>query len=428
MIELTLTDVCLISPPLLLIEGFFSGSEIALLTADKLALKQRAKNGEVGAKLALKVTARPERILSTTLLITNVCVVTQSAILALFCITAGFSNPGLAAVFMTTPLVVVIGELIPKTVFQRNANKLAPYVAYPVVWFYWIFLPLTLLLASYTTQLSRILGVIGSLLPGQQKTTREEIRSLLSFPQKDTDIRNNEKQIIKCILDFKDSEARHALIPLVQIEAIEETATVQTALQSFEMHRHSRMPVFSGRIDNIVGVLEISDLLIANDLQSSIRSYLSVAHYVSETQSLRDLLSEMRHEDNEMVIVVDEHGGAVGILTFEDIVEEIVGEINDEFDFETQAFRELQEGKWSVQARVEIQQLNESLDLELPEGDYETLSGFLLQQFGRIPEPKDELYFDTPSGSYRFVIHKATERHIETVLIQKLTTTEKSSV
>jgi CBS domain containing-hemolysin-like protein len=130
----------------------------------------------------------------------------------------------------------------------------------------------------------------------------------------------------------------------------------------------------------------------------------------------------MRREDASMMIVVDEHGGAVGILTFEDIVEEIVGEINDEYDYENVSYKELAPGVWTVQAAMEIQQINEILKLDLPQGDYETLGGFLLLQFGRIPETRDELFFDTPAGSFRFSIQKATERYIETVLIKRIQT------
>ena len=137
-------------------------------------------------------------------------------------------------------------------------------------------------------------------------------------------------------------------------------------------------------------------------------------------KGLKILLHDMHREDNEMVVVVDEYGGAVGIITFEDIVEEIVGEINDEYDSEMTPYKELGESSWLVQARMEIQQINEQLRLDLPEGDYEALGGFLLQQFGRIPEPRDELHFATSSGSLRFTIRKATEHEIEAVFIERL--------
>ena len=406
-------------PPLLLLEGFFSGSEIALLSADKLSLKKKAKHGSKGAHRALELAGHPERILSTTLLMTSLCVVSISALIALYMIQE-FTHGELIAVALSSPLIVIFGELIPKTIYQRHATELAPWVARPVHWTFFGLYPLTRLLSLYTHRLSKIIAPIEELIGGKRKTTREDLRSLLSYNKRESEIKPSEKKMIKRILDFKDSEAKHALIPLVRVEAIEESATVLEALERFEEHRHSRMPVYAERVDNIIGVLETMDLLSATDLQQPIRHYISSAQYVAETQALDDLLLQMRTDDNELVVVVDEHGGAVGILTFEDIVEEIVGEINDEYDTDFTLFKEASKTSWLVQTRMELQQVNEQLHLELPEGEYETLSGFLLQQFGRIPETKDELYFHTPAGELRFTIRKATERHIETVLIEIL--------
>jgi len=424
LITLSLWNVATGVVPLLLLEGFYSGSEIALLSADKLELKERLKNEERGSHLAFELASHPERVFSTTLLMTSLCVVGCSALISLYILDSSQefirNHAELIAILVTSPLVVLLGELLPKTIYQRHAAAIAPWVAYPIHWTYWCFFPITRLLSYYTTRLSRIVGPIEELLSGRRKSTREEIRSLLSYTQAETEIKNSEKRMIKRIFDFRYSEAKHALIPLVQVEAIEEIATIGDALERFERHRHSRMPVFSKRIDNIIGVLESADLLASNDLKQSVKHYITPAHYAAESQFLEDLLLDMRKEDNEMVVVVDEHGGAVGILTFEDIVEEIVGEISDEYDYEAKPYKQLSETSWSIQAKMEIQQIHEVLKIELPEGNYETLSGFLLQQFGRIPEYKDELFFDTPSGSYRFVIQKATERHIETVLIQKI--------
>jgi putative hemolysin len=413
-------------PPLILIEGFFSGSEIALFSADRLALKKMAKKGSVGAKLALELAAHPERILSATLFITDLCIILISALITLHFLKKSNEHGDLYAILICSPLVVIFGELIPKTVYQRHATKVAPWVARPVNWAYWIFYPFTRLIASYTNRLSRMVGPIEELIVGKRRTTREELQSLLSYSKRESEIKASEKRMIKRIFDFKDTEAKHALIPLVRVEAIDESATVQQALERYQSHRHSRMPVYSGRIDNIVGVLEASDLLSATDNRQPIRLYISSAHYVSETQSLEDLMYEMRRDDIEMVVVVDEHGGAVGILTFEDIVEEIVGEINDEYDTESLPYKELSDSSWLVQARMEIQAINDQLRVALPEGEYETLSGFLLQQFGRIPSNRDELFFDTPTGSYKFTIRKATQRHIEIVLIERLGVREES--
>jgi putative hemolysin len=412
--------------PLLLLEGLFSGAEIALFSADRLSLKKMAKQGSVGAQSALDLTAHPERILSTTLLMTDLCIIIISAIITLFFLNSAAAHSHLFAILVTSPLVVIFGELIPKTIYQRHATMIAPWVARPVSWTYWIFYPVTRLIASYTNRLSRMVGPIEELIVGKRRTTREELQSVLSYSKRESEIKTSEKRMIKRIFDFKDTEAKHALIPLVRVEAIDEAATIQTALERYQAHRHSRMPVFSGRIDNIVGVIEASDLLSANDLKQSIRLFITPAHYVAETQSLEDLMYDMRRDDVEMVVVVDEHGGAVGVLTFEDIVEEIVGEINDEYDSESLPYKELSENSWLIQARMEIQAINDQLKIGLPEGEYETLSGFLLQQFGRIPQQRDELFFDTPSGAFKFTIRKATLRHIEIVLIERLGIREES--
>jgi CBS domain containing-hemolysin-like protein len=406
-------------PILLLCEAFFSGSEIALLSADRVALKEREKNGSKRASLAVNLTSHPERVFSTTLLVTSLCITCISGMISLFFMDRiGGKHADWLAILTASPIVVIFGELIPKTIFQRYADRLAPWVA-PVVYGVFIaFYPITRVLSIYTTRLSRVVGPIEQLLTGKKPTTRDELRSLMSFNKRETEITTSEKRMIKRILDFKESEAKHALIPLVRVEAIEDSATVREALERFESHRHSRMPVYSERVDNIVGILETTDLFTATDLNQPIRNYVSSAHYVAETQSLEDLLKEMSREDNEMVVVVDEHGGAVGILTFEDIVEEIVGEISDEYDQESKPYREIADGRWLVQARMEIDQINDLLKIELPHGDYETLSGFLLQQFGRIPEPRDELFFNTPVGQLKFTVKQATERHIETVLIE----------
>ena len=407
-------------PPILLIEGFFSGSEIALLSADRLGLRKSAKQGSPAARLALELSQHPERILSTTLFMTCLCVIAVSSLITLYFLDHNPRQGGWLAVLVTSPLVVLFGELIPKTVYQRYSTRIAPWVARPVFYTFWVFFPITRILGFFTGRISNLLGPVEELVTGRRRTTREELQTMLLYGRKESEIKTSEKRMIRRIFDFKDTEAKHALIPLVKVEAIEESSTIKAALERYQAHRHSRMPVYRGRVDNIVGVLEASDLLSATDLNQPIRNYVTSAHYAAETQGLEDLMLEMRRDDVELVVVVDEYGGAVGILTFEDIIEEIVGEITDEYDTETEPYRELGEGRWLVQARMEISALNEKLRLALPEGEYETLGGFLLQQFGRIPDPQDELYFDTATGSYQFTIRKATQRTIEMVLVERI--------
>lgn len=400
---------------LLAVEGFYSGSEIALLSADKMALKKAGGQGILGAKRALELAKRPERILSITLLMVSGSVILLSSLIA-----ERFPESEVTAVAIASALVVFFGELIPKTLFRRFATQLAPIVAYPLTFTYYGLYPLTRLLSLYTQRVSRVVGPMEALLTGTRRTTRDDLRTLIDFSKRDSDIKTAEKKMIKRILDFRYTEAQNALIPLVKVDALEDVSTVADALEEFQRHRHSRIPVFSERVDNIVGILEFFDLFSVKDLNQPVSKFMTRPLYVANTQNLPDVLDQLHENRKEMAVVVDEHGGAVGVVTYEDIFEEIGGDVEDEYDHDSTPYRALSETSWVVQARVEIPALNEALKIEIPEGDYETLGGFLLKQFGRIPQSRDELYFNTPTGFYRFTIRIATARHIDTVLIEQI--------
>jgi CBS domain containing-hemolysin-like protein len=405
--------------PLLVLEGLFSGSEIALLSADKIKLKSGASSGSRAARLALNLAIHPERVLTSTLVMTAFCVVVIAGLCSLWA--EGRYGPGSEwrAILLASPLIVVFGEFVPKTIYQKYANRLAPIVAYPVTIIYFLLYPITKTISLYTGSLSRLLRPLEEILTGKTQSGRDEVLSVLAYGKRESELGVSEKRMIRRIFDFKGTEAKHILIPLIKVEAIEEHSTIRESLERFKSHRHSRMPVYSGRIDNIVGILEVSDLFHAPDPNQSVRNFITNATYVAETHHLDDLLKIMRRDETEMVIIVDEYGGAIGILTFEDIVEEIVGEIEDEHDEDQAAeFKELGDNRYLVQARMEITAINEKLHLEIPEGDYETIGGFLLQQFAKIPEPGDELHFDTTAGTLKFVIRKATARQIQSVLIE----------
>ncbi len=406
---------------LILVEGFFSGSEIALLSADRLSLKKLAKQGSKGAHLALELIKSPQRILSTTLFVTCICVMMISAIVEISLRGFALEGHALIAILITSPLVLFFGELIPKTLYRRYSNELVPVVVYPVWWAYYVFYPFTRLLSNYTSYVSRLIKPIENLVAGRKRNTREELQSMLRYGKRESEIKASEKRMIKRIFDFKDTEAKHALIPLVKVIAVEAGAPLLEAVGLFEKHRHSRMPIYQDRVDNIVGVIEVFDIFNQYDFDKDLQQYMRPALFAAETQTLDDVLVDMDKANTEMAIVVDEHGGAVGILTLEDIFEEIVGEIQDEFDTDKSPYAELEENKWVCEARTEITSLNEQLRLNLPLGDYETLSGLLLQQFGRIPEQGDELYLDTPEGSIKFTIKSSSPKQIHSVILEKLT-------
>lgn len=409
----------LLALPLLLIEGCFSGAEIALLSSDRLKLQQLAKKGHSGAKLAQNLLSHPERIFSTTLLVNSFCVIALSSLFTIYFLHRSPQYGEIFAILLSSPLIVFIGELIPKSIAQKHANRIAPIVSYMIQFFFWVFYPITFILSFYSSRITKLSKTVETFFSPKKHTTRDELHSLISMGKKEADISTAERKMIKRIFDFKDTEAKHALIPLVKVDAISEGATFDEALTIFRQHMHSRIPVYRNRIDNIVGILRITDLMQHLQVRPPIQKLITQAQYVAETQSLDDLLSMMRDPVNEMMVVVDEYGGAVGVLTLEDILEELVGEIQDEYDVEHSLFKTIQDNHWIVEAKIEITQINEQLRLEIPEGEYGTLAGFLLQQFGHIPVSGEELYFDTPAGSLRFTVKSSTERRILTVEVEK---------
>ena len=405
---------------LLVVEGFFSGSELALLSADRLYLKKRGKQGDAGALLALKLLKSPERILSTTLIMTSSCVMAISVLLTLEFRAIDPEHGEWKAVAIGSLLVIVFGELIPKFLYRKFSNFIVPRIAKPILQVQKILSPLIHLTTLYTSQISRVMGPIEMLWSGRKQTPKDELQGLLTQDPEDTQIKTNEKALIKKILKFRDKIAKDGLLPLVQVDAIERQSSLYEAFEVFAKKKHSRLPVFDERIDNVIGILELNHIIRQTDLKQKIDRFIKPAIYVPENQKLELILNEMIDGNYQIAIVVDEFGGAIGILTREDIFEQIVGDIEDEDDPEKRLVRELGPNHWLVKARTPVAQMNEELKLEIPEGDYDTVGGFLLRQFSRIPDPGDELFFDTPESQLKITIRDATRRRIESVSIERI--------
>jgi CBS domain containing-hemolysin-like protein len=404
---------------MLSLEAFFSGSEMALIAADRLALKRSATAGSTGAKLALKLLQSPESLLTTLLIGTNICVITLGAAMTIHVQRYYGTETSIAAVGVLTPMVLIFGELLPKTIFQRFSTSIAPIISYPVWAAKITFYPFSLVLSKYGSWLSKALRPVDELLTGKHRSSRRDVLNyLLTGGKRETLIPNFESTLIHRILSFSRAQAKNALIPLVNVDAIEEKTTIKDALDTFSKTRHSRLPVYRDRVDNIIGIVHVFDAFLEKRIERSIGTITKDASYFPETQKVQDILFTMQSEGIQMGVVVDEYGGAVGVLTLEDLIEEIVGDISDEYDSDKQLYKELGENQWLVQARMEVENCNEALKIHLPQGQYETVGGFLLQQFNRIPDEGDELYY----GDLKFVVQSANNRVIQSVRIIRLPT------
>jgi CBS domain containing-hemolysin-like protein len=397
----------------LLLEGFFSGSEIAIVSADRIKVRQRAAAGDRAAALLEAFYESPQRILATTLVGTNFSVVTATVVLTLALLARG--RPEWLPVAILSPTLLTFGEVIPKTLFQQNADRLAPRVI-RILWLIsGLVTPVWWLVGRVAAAVSRLLGV------KQQRSlvTREELKLLLkgtaTGPQK-SEITDGERRMIRNIFEFGDTTVADLMVPLSEVFALPDGASLEVAAREARDKRHSRVPIFHERVDRVVGILHVFDLLRAGAKAGTAGELMRPPIFAPESQPAASLFRRMQRERQGMAVVVDEYGGAVGVVTIEDILEEIVGEIDDEYDrAEPMPITTEAPGVWRVAARTALSVVNGTVGLQLPASeDYESLGGFVLDQLKRIPRVGEQLRV----GGVTIEVTRASERAVEEVLIR----------
>ncbi|MED5373128.1 MAG: hemolysin family protein [Myxococcota bacterium] len=392
----------------LLTEGFFSGSEIAVVSADRLKLKTQAEAGHKGSQLALKLLERPERLLGTCLIGTNLSTVTASTAATAALVTAlpdAFEAITVAILF---PLILLFGELIPKSIYQHYADRLAPVISLPLSVASTALFP-ALVVLEWLTRL---------MTGGQENTTRPVTREdivLLLEGSDEVRIDQEDRELIQRVFEFGEAVVEDAMKPLIEVSALPETATARDAVEMMVSRGHSRIPVFDERIDRVTGIVHHSDLLHNSSLDQPLRELARPPFFVPESKDLEALFVEFNNRRQRIAIPVDEYGGAVGLITMEDILEEIVGDIGDETDKKVRAVRQIGPHSWLARGRVETELLLERTGFEIPEGYYETLAGFILSRLGHVPVVGETLQ----EGEFTLEVTRASDRAILQVKLQR---------
>jgi putative hemolysin len=367
----------------LLLEGFFSGSEIALISADQMKLRHNAAKGSRGARIALRMLKKPEWLLATTLVGTNVAVVANTTLAAALAITLFGEQNSWIAIVVVAPLIWIFGEIVPKSVFQHRANTLTPRAVFFLRIASYVFYPILIVFSMLTRLGDWIFGG-----PGQNPfALREEIITMLQMPAKGGDIQHAEKDMINRVFSFSETTADCVMLPLIDVVAIDQKATCGEALRVAAENAHVRLPVYDDRVDRVIGVLNTLELLGVDPAQP-ITPYIRPVRYVPGSKSIRELLLDLRQDGDTVAVVVDEYGGAEGLVTIEDVMEEVVEEMEDEYDSNEppqQWVRKVSDRDYIVSARIEIDNLEEKLHIEIPKGNYVTLAGFLLERAREVP-------------------------------------------
>ena len=387
----------------LLGEGFFSGSEIAMVSANQLQLKVRAEEGDKGAALALQMLKRPEFLLGTCLIGTNICTVGASTVAAWQFAHIWGAKGTLIVALVLFPVILLYGELVPKSVYRERADTLVTLVVYPLRILSLVLTPILLLLELFTSKLFPALGI----QEGNEAPSREDIQRLLEDAD-EVKIDEDERQIIQRVFAFTEATVEDVMVPLIEVKMIDREASVASAIEAIVSGGHSWLPVYEDRVDHIVGLLHHRDLLEEEDSEVPVHQLMRPVNFVPETKSIDDLFGEFRLSHQRLAIAVDEYGGGVGLVTQEDLLEEIVGEIDDEHDRRDRKVRQLGPRTWLVRARAEEELLLEAIGFKMPEGDYETLAGFMLEHLGHIPQAGERMN----QGEWTLEVVRASDRAI----------------
>ena len=395
--------------PFLLLEAFFSASEISLISANRRRLRQWAEQKVRGAAQALKLLDRPERLVATTLLGSNLSEISNTILVTAFLMETMGPGGEIVAMLLLPPLILILAEIIPKSIGRQHPNRLAKRLGPILLVVSWVLYPLTFIFAGLSRS---VLWMTGARHTSQLPfISREDLHLVVKKSGPEVDLETPERRIIHRILQFSLRTVKEVMVPLIRVAAIPDTLTVGQALDEFRTSRFSRLPVYHRRIDNLIGVLHDFDLLGEDGPDRPIRAFMRPVTYVPELKKIDRLLAEMQRQGTHLAVVVDEYGGAVGIVTIEDLLEEIVGEITDEFDQEVAPFKKLGEGHYLISARTEIKALNETLHLDLPAGDYETLAGFLIAELGDLPRAGEHLQY----RNLKFTVRQAEARSVKEV-------------
>jgi len=380
---------------LALLSACASTAEVALLAANRQRLRQRADAGEARARRALRLIADPVRVHSTLLVADTLANVGAAAVaVVLFLRWWGPGAAALAAFLVTAALLLLLGEMVPRALGARFADRLAPVLAAPVQVLAVGLAPLVRALALA----GRVVVLpLGARVRPNALVTEEEIRLLVERGEAEGVIEQDEREMIHSIFEFGDTVAREVMVPRIDMEAIEDTATVRQAVDRLVATGHSRLPVFHESLDNIVGVLYYKDLLrplAAGLADAPVRQFMRPAYFIPESKRLDELFREMQRRKVHMAVVVDEYGGTAGLVTLEDLLEEIVGPILDEYDVEEPLVEVVSDREAVVAGRMHLEEVNDLLHLALPVGEVDTIGGFVTSLLGRVPEAGERVAYD----------------------------------
>lgn len=403
---------------LLSLSGLFSGAETSLSSINLIRIKQLKKKGIKEAEILERLLNKSSRILATILIGNNIVNIAATAIATELTLNIfeGKQATFLVTLIMTV-LILVFGEITPKTYSSYNAEKVAMKLGRPLEILSVIFSPLLLVLNKVTRIIIRSVG--GNINNNRTTVSEEEIKTLVDVGEEAGIIEKQERDMIESIFEIGDIKVTEVMVPRIDIVYLEENVSLEKAIKKVIKYGYSRIPVIGESVDNIIGIIYAKDLLscylMNREEEVNIKSMIRPAYYVPQSKKAIDLLTEMQLEKVHISIVLDEYGGTLGLVTIEDILEEIVGDILDEYDDENNLIDHIDNDVLIVNSKISIEETSNLLDVELPMDEFESLGGFVFNLLGRIPRVGDIIeYNDTV-----FKVLEVHNRRIRKIEISK---------
>ncbi len=406
----------------LLLSAFFSASETALISLGKVKILSLIEKDPSKAKAWKILLEDPQRFLVTILIGNNIANIAASALATSLSLRLFASSGVSIAVGVMTFLILVFGEITPKGLALRYAEDFAKRVVY-------IMYVLSIVAYPFASTLSKLANMLAR---GDKRSvfypllTREELEMLISQKGGEVELEESEKKIIKGVIELEDKIVREIMVPRLDMVCLDALSTVRDAVKVIEEYGHSRIPVYESTVDNIVGVLYAKDLIpimAEGRWDEKVGNFVRPPYFVPETKLVKELFEELREKKIHIAIVIDEYGGTAGLVTMEDILEEIVGEIEDEYDKEPPTVEKVDDNTFIVDGRLNMEDLLDLLemDIDLDERDYDTVAGLIYSIFGRIPQVGEEAEFK----GLRLRVLEVRKNRIKKVLVSRLLKEEK---
>lgn len=393
---------------LIAMSSFFSMSETALMSISKIRLRHMVEEGVPNAKLVEKLLEDPNKLLGAILIGNNIVNIGASSLATIVATNIfGSGGVGIATGIMTI-LVLIFGEITPKSIAQQKSEVVALKVAKIIRIVVFIFKPFISIFTGISSLFIKILG--GDPNATESFITEEELKTMVDVSEEEGVLENVEKEMIFNVFDFADQQVKDIMVQRVDIVSIDEEASYDEVMEVIKSEQFSRIPVYNQTIDNIIGVLNVKDLAMVENPRENfdIKKYIREPYYTFEFKKVVELFKEMKKTRNHIAVVLDEYGGTVGIVTIEDLVEEIVGEIEDEYDEDKSSVQVVSDNEYVFDGSVRLHDISDIIGVNMESEEFDSVGGLMINELGRMPEQNEEVVI----GNIRLIAEEVEKNRI----------------